>query len=99
MARTTAWIVKTTLVAAAMAALLAVTFGQARAVPVLVHQSHEDYFSNGGTRVTGCFGRGCTSATFLFGNATGIQLWEVQEKVFVDREITPTHPEVTTFFN
>lgn len=84
MARTSSWILKATLVAAAMAAFLAVTLGEARAVPVLVHQSHEDYFSSGGTRVTGCFGRGCPAENFTFGNTTGLVLWEVHEKVFFD---------------
>jgi hypothetical protein len=87
-------------VLAAILVFLAISSGEALAVPVLVHQSHEDYYSdvfNGSaTLVTGCFGLGCPlgQQTFTFGDPTGkVKFWEVQEKVFQDTETN------TTIFN
>jgi hypothetical protein len=87
MARTTKWIGKTTFVLAAIAAFLAVSFGQARAVPI--HTSHEDYYRNpnvnpttSGTRVTSCSGEGCPSPIpFDFGTVSGNIRWKVDESV------------------
>src|SRR5439155_27143946 len=91
MARARPWIVKTTCVLAAIAAFLAVSLEEARATPVLVHESHEAYYFNSatganGTAVTGCQGLGCPSLNFIIGNIgpLGTALWEVQEKVFRD---------------
>src|SRR2546425_687527 len=84
------WNFKYTFVLAAIAAFLVVSVGEAFATPVLVHQSREDYFS-GGTQVTGCtaadgvsLGQGCTAVNYTIGSPTGVSLWEVVEKVFVE---------------
>jgi len=59
MTRTSNWLLKTTFVLAAIATFLAVSFGETLATLVTVHQSTEDFYSTGGTRVSGCIGQGC----------------------------------------
>src|SRR5205807_8551291 len=74
MTKTSNWLLKTTFVLAAIAAFLAVSFGEAHAVTI--HEADEAYYA-GGTVVT-CT-TGCTS--FTFGAPIGSQLWEVHETV------------------
>jgi len=64
---------------------------------VMTHQSTEDFFSNGGTRVSGCFGSGCPSETFTFGDATGDIWWQVVEKVFYNATTNQTAFTYTVF--
>ena len=64
---------------------------------VMTHESTEDFFSNGGTRVSGCYGIGCPSATFTFGDATGDVWWEVVEKVFYNATTNQTAFTYTVF--
>ena len=52
----------------------------AGAVPVLIHDSTEVFYSSGGTRVTDNLG----SNSFNVGNITGAPTWQVAEKVFHD---------------
>jgi len=58
--------------------------GETLAVPMLIHQSLEDFYDSGGTRVSSCFGEGCPSQSFTFGNTAGTVLWQVLAKVFFD---------------
>jgi hypothetical protein len=74
MTRTSNWIGKTTFVLAAIAAFLAVSFQDARAV--IIHDSFEDYYS--GATVVDCIS-GCSD--FTFGVPVGPQLWGVHEVV------------------
>ncbi len=74
----------------AVVAVLLWGIGEALAVPVLIHESLEDLFNTGGTRVSGCFGEGCSSQSFTFGNTSGNILWEVVEKVFQDAATNTT---------
>jgi len=82
MARTTKWIVKPTFVLAAIAAFLAVSFGEARAVPI--HSSDEFFYTTGGTLVQNCIGQGCTSSSFSIGNTTGTVQWGLSARVTYD---------------
>jgi hypothetical protein len=61
------------------------------------HESREDFFSNGGTRVSGCFGPGCPSTDFTIGDATGDVWWQVVEKVFYDGIANTTEFTYTVF--
>jgi hypothetical protein len=74
MTGTSNWIGKTTFVLAAIAAFLAVSLQDARAV--IIHDSFEDYYS--GATVVDCIS-GCTD--FTFGVPVGPQLWGVHEVV------------------
>jgi hypothetical protein len=56
----------------------------ALALPILVHQSTESFYSMGGTSVTGCMGLGCPQVNFTFGDASGTVWWSVQQKAFRD---------------
>ncbi len=69
----------------------------ASATSITIHQSTETYFSNGGTSVSGCIGVGCPSQNFTVGNATGTDLWTVQEKVFQDAQAGTTTFSYTIF--
>src|SRR5438132_7835263 len=87
MTRTSNWLLKTTFVLAAIAMFLAVSFGETLATLVTVHQSTEDFYSTGGTRVSGCIGQGCQSSSFTFGDTTGPLLGEANEKVFEEQTL------------
>ena len=64
---------------------------------VTVHSSREDFYSTGGTSVTGCTGSGCPSLNFTFGNTSGTVEWEVVEKVFTDADLGTTTFSYTVF--
>src|SRR2546427_4731452 len=92
MARVRYWNFRITFVLAAIAAFLAVSFGEARAIVTTIHSSNESYWSGGGTSVSGCVGQGCTGSTFSFEDTTGTVLWQLQEVVNYDSSL-----DVTTF--
>jgi len=71
-------------VMAALALFGTVSLGQALADPILIHQSRSDYYSTGGTLVSGCFGQGCPSSSFSIGNTSGTVQWEAVGRVFQD---------------
>jgi len=98
MTRTSNWLLKTTFVLAAIAMFLAVSFGETLATLVTVHQSTEDFYSTGGTSVSGCIGQGCPSSSFTFGDTSGTILWEVNEKVFKEQPL-PSGPFTATQFD
>jgi hypothetical protein len=58
----------------------------ALAVPILVHQSTERFYSMGGTSVTGCMGLGCPQVDFTLGDASGTVVWRVQQTAFRDTD-------------
>jgi len=58
----------------------------ALALPILVHQSTESFYSMGGTSVTGCMGLGCPQVNFAFGDASGTVMWRVQQTAFRDTD-------------
>jgi hypothetical protein len=82
---------KATFVLAAVAAVLAVSVGDARATTI--HASNEQYYAGGGTQVSNCQGQGCLGSSFSFGSTTGGILWEVQELVNYEPILN-----TTTFF-
>lgn len=65
-------------------ALFTLSVGTALADPILVHSSRGDYYSTGGTMISGCMGEGCGAPSFSIGDTSGSVLWEVVSKVFVD---------------
>jgi len=78
------WIFRTIFVLAAIVAILTMSLGEAHAVLMTVHSSHEAYYGSGGTNVTNCTGEGCPSASFSFGDTSGTLFWEVDETVQKD---------------
>jgi hypothetical protein len=64
---------------------------------VMTHESTEDFFSNGGTRVSGCYGSGCLGTNFTIGDATGDIWWQVVEKVFYNATTNQTAFTYTVF--
>ena len=88
----TSWILKITFVLAASAVVLAVSFGEVRAIVTTIHSSNESYWSAGGTDVSNCSGQGCTGSSFSFGDTTGTILWQLQDVVNYDSSLN-----VTTF--
>jgi PEP-CTERM motif-containing protein len=94
------WNFTNSFIIAASALFLAVSFGEARATFIEVHESVEDYFANGSTLVTGCLGNGCPpsgatnlgNGNFLYGTlSTANPTWEVREKVFQDTGANQTY--------
>ena len=69
----------------------------APAVALADHESVEDFYSHGGTRVSSCFDVGCPSETFTFGNVTGVVWWQVAEKVFYNATTNQTDFTYTVF--
>jgi len=68
------------------ALLLGLGAAPALAVPILVHQSTERFYSMGGTSVTGCMGLGCPQVNFALGDASGTVVWRVQQLAFRDTD-------------
>ena len=79
---------------------LALVLAPAFALADTIHQSMEDFYSNGGTHVRGCEGVGCSGPTFDIGDATGTLLREVSEKVFYygETNLEPGQVANTTVF-
>jgi len=61
---------------------------------ILVHNSQEDYFGSGGTRIVDIL-NGSTTTTV--GTVTGDPLWQVNEKVFYDPILNKTTISYTVF--
>jgi hypothetical protein len=59
----------------------------AAAVPVMIHNSTEEYYSSGGTSVVDLTNLG---NSFTVGNTSGTVLWEVNEKVWQDADAGTT---------
>src|SRR5207237_10721432 len=98
MTRTSNWLLKTTFVLAAIATFLAVSFGETLATIVTVHQSTEDFYSTGGTSVSGCIGRGCPRSSFTFGDTPGTRSWAASDKVLKEGALASGDAAATRFY-
>lgn len=94
----TRWNLNVVFLGVAVAALLGMGLGEALATPILVHQSREDFYSSGGTMISGCLGEGCVTDAYSVGDVSGLVQWEIVEKVFRDAAAGTTQ-FAYTFFN
>lgn len=93
------WDVKLTLMLATIAAILAVSVGEARATLIELHRSSELFMASGGTVVRSCVGEGCTSQDFTFGTETGGEVFRYDARVNLDNMNTVTTTDDTTKFS
>ena len=93
------WHVKPTLMLATIAAVLAVSVGEARAALIQIHTSSVLFVASGGTVVRSCAGEGCTSRDFTIGTGTGGEVFRYDARVNLDNKNTMTTTDDTTIFS